>query len=83
MKNTGTNQIQLNDWTVSDTASHVYSFSTGVTLDPQKTIILYTGNGPESDTESYWGEDKPVWNNDGDTVIISNQAGRTVVTYSY
>jgi micrococcal nuclease len=82
-KNTGTSRIQLNGWTISDKAGNLYSFPAGVIINPGESMTLYTGSGSNSDTELYWGKREPVWDNDGDTVIITNHDGETVTTYNY
>ncbi|NLV14185.1 lamin tail domain-containing protein [Haloarcula argentinensis] len=80
--NTGDEPVDLSGWAVSDSAGHKYTFA-NLTLDPNASVTLYTGSGTDTDTERYWGRDGAVWNNDGDTVIIRNASGATVLRQSY
>ncbi|ELZ40408.1 beta-lactamase [Halorubrum tebenquichense DSM 14210] len=46
-------------------------------------MTLRTGSGTDTDTELYWGSGSPIWNNAGDTVILSNADGEHVLEVSY
>jgi len=82
-ENTGDEPIDLSGWTVEDEAAHSYEFPQGVTLDAGATVTLRTGSGTDTDTELYWGSGSPIWNNAGDTVILSNADGEHVLEVSY
>jgi len=82
LTNTGNATLALSGWTVSDAAGHQYTFANS-TLDPNASVTLYTGSGTDTDTERYWGRNGAVWNNDGDTVIVRNASGETVLRQSY
>jgi micrococcal nuclease len=83
LKNTGNSDIDLSGWTVSDEAGHTYRFPTGFTLGPNDRVTLYTGAGTDTETELYWGSESAVWNNGGDTIIITNDSGEEMVTRQY
>ncbi|WP_418286085.1 lamin tail domain-containing protein [Halorubrum sp. DTA46] len=82
-ENAGDEPIDLSGWTVEDEAARSYEFPHGFTLDPGATVTLRTGSGTDTDTELYWGSGSPVWNNDGDTVILSNADGERVIEVRY
>ena len=82
LTNTGDEPVDLSGWTVSDAAGHQYTFANS-TLDPNASVTLRTGSGTDTDTERYWGRNGAVWNNDGDTVIVRNASGETVLRQSY
>jgi len=82
-ENTGDAALDLSGWTVSDEADHTYTFPEGVTLDPGAQVTLRTGSGTDSDTDLYWGADAPVWNNGGDTVVVRDGDGETVLEEEY
>ncbi|MGM0718804.1 MAG: lamin tail domain-containing protein, partial [Halobacteriota archaeon] len=82
-ENTGDEAIDLSGWTVKDEAAHSYEFPQGFTLDAGATVTLRTGSGTDTDTELYWGSGSPIWNNAGDTVILSNADGEHVLEVSY
>jgi micrococcal nuclease len=81
--NTGESALELSGWTVADEADHTYRFPTGFTLGGGERVTLYTGSGSPSATELYWGQDQAVWNNGGDTVIVSNADGEVILEESY
>lgn len=82
-ENTGEEPVDLSGWTVEDEAGRSYEFPQGFTLDAGATVTLRTGSGTDTDSELYWGSGSPVWNNDGDTVILSNADGERVVEEPY
>ncbi|MFO8115500.1 MAG: lamin tail domain-containing protein [Halorubrum sp.] len=82
-ENTGEDPIDLSGWTVEDEAGRSYEFPQGFTLEAGATVTLRTGSGTDTDTELYWGSGSPVWNNDGDRVILSNDDGDRVIEVSY
>jgi micrococcal nuclease len=82
-ENHGETALDLSGWTVSDEADHTYRFPDGTTLDPGSQLTLRTGSGTDSATVLYWGRGSPVWNNDGDTVTVTDASGRVWVSRSY
>ncbi|WP_058364958.1 lamin tail domain-containing protein [Haloparvum sedimenti] len=82
-ENTGEEAIDLSGWTVEDEAGHSYAFPDGFTLAAGETVTLRTGSGTDTDTELYWGSGSPIWNNDGDTVMLSDDDGERVLEVSY
>ncbi|WP_338728651.1 lamin tail domain-containing protein [Haladaptatus sp. DJG-WS-42] len=81
-ENTGSEPLSLAGWTVRDEAGKTYTFSE-LTLDPGATVTLHTGSGTDSDTDRYWDASGPVWNNDGDTVTVTDDEGTVVVEVTY
>ena len=82
-ENTGSETLDLSGWTVADDADHTYTIPDGFTLGPDETVTLYTGSGTATDSELYWGSGSPIWNNDGDTVIVTTDEGDRVLEESY
>ncbi|WP_436927665.1 lamin tail domain-containing protein [Halosimplex amylolyticum] len=82
-RNTGPEPLDLSGWTVADAADHTYTFPDGFTLDTDATVTLHTGSGTDSNTDLYWGSGSPIWNNDGDTVIVTNHEGDEVLREEY
>ncbi len=82
-ENSGTETLDLSGWTVADDADHTYTIPDGVMLAPGATVTLYTGSGTATDSELYWGSGSPIWNNDGDTVIVTTNEGDRVLEESY
>ena len=81
-QNTGDEPLDLTDWTVSDEAEQTYTFPE-YTLEPGETVTLRTGSGTDTETDLYWNSGSPIWNNGGDTVIVTNSAGQQVLSESY
>ena len=82
-ENTGDEPIDLSGWTVEDEAARSYEFPQGFALDPGATVTLRSGSGTDTDTELYWGSGSPIWNNDGDTVILTTDDGERVLEVRY
>jgi micrococcal nuclease len=81
-ENDGTAPIDMTDWMTLDEANNLYIFPTFV-LGNGSTITLYTGQGIDNSTEVYWGNDNPIWNNDGDSLFLRDAEGYLVTYSSY
>jgi micrococcal nuclease len=79
----GDQPIDLSGYTLKDEANHIYEFGP-FTLQPGKTVRLYSGNGSNSSSKLYWnlGSDA-VWNNSGDTAYLRAPDGSLVDLYTY
>lgn len=82
-ENTGSQPLDLSGWTVADEADHTYTVPEGVVLDAGTTVTLHSGSGSDTATELYWNASGPVWNNGGDTVIVTNADGEEVLRETY
>jgi competence protein ComEC len=83
LSNTGSESLDLSGWTVRDEAGQEYTFPDGFTLDPGARVTLHTGSGADTATDLYWGSGTPIWNNAGDTVIITNPQGEDILRETY
>ncbi|AWB28496.1 lamin tail domain-containing protein [Halococcoides cellulosivorans] len=81
--NSGDAPLDLSGWTVSDEADHTYTFPDEATLDPGAELTLHTGSGTDTATDVYWGSGSPIWNNAGDTVIVTDENGDTILEEAY
>ena len=82
-ENTGSESLDLSGWTIADEAGHEYAVPSGVVLGPDETITLHTGEGTDTDADLYWSAGAPVWNNGGDTIIVTNNEGERVIEEAY
>lgn len=82
-ENRGTDPIAMGGWTLSDAAGNAYSFPDGFELAPSDEVTIDTHEGADTATELYWGSDRAVWNNDGDTVIVRSADGAIRIEYTY
>lgn len=81
-ENVGDESLALDGWTVTDEAGKRYTFP-DVTLAPGDRVTLHTGSGSDTGTDLYWGAARPVWNNGGDTVTVTDDDGAVVLRESY
>ncbi len=66
---------ELVNYTLSDSAStpHTYTFPK-FTLVAGSSVKVHTGIGNDTFTDLYWNRASAIWNNDGDTAILTNSA---------
>jgi len=82
-ENTGSSSVDLSGWELADAADHTYTFPEGTVLEPGESITVHTGTGTDTETDLYWGQSSAVWNNDGDTVTLRDEAGDIVIEETY
>lgn len=82
-ENTGESSLELSGWELADAAGHSYTVPEGNILEPGERITVYTGSGTNTATELYWGQSTPVWNNNGDTVILRDDTGTIMIEETY
>jgi len=76
LTNHGKGKKDLTGWTVRDPqGGSKFTFPSGFTLKPGKTVNLHTGKGTNSKTDLYWRQDSYVWNNTGDKAVLKNKQG--------
>ncbi len=83
LENTGDGPLDLSGWTVSDEAGATYTIPDVTTLAAGATITIHTGSGTDTETDLYWESGSPIWNNGGDTVIVTDDDGSTVLNEAY
>jgi hypothetical protein len=85
-QNTGDGDLDLSGWSVADRedggTGSVYTFS-GFTLEAGSEVELITGNGSDTDDTVYWGLGAPRWNQDGDTIVVTDASGSEVLAHEY
>jgi competence protein ComEC len=82
IKNIGNIPIDMSGWKLSDEQNHVYNFPNGFELSSGTIVKIHTGTGTNTQTELYWGEKSPIWNNDGDTATLKDKKGGIIDQYS-
>ena len=73
----------MSGWSVSDEADHTYYFPDGFEIGAGEAVTLRTGSGSDTSSDLYWGSGSPIWNNNGDTVVVVNGAGEVVLCREY
>jgi len=82
IENTGTDSIDINGWTIKDSGTSIYRFERYI-LEPGSTIYLFTGSGSVGEGKFYWGNSRPIWNNDSDTLYLRDKEGLLIEIYNY
>jgi competence protein ComEC len=82
-ENEGSEPLALGGWTVTDEAGHEYTFPSGFELAAGDRVTLHTGTGTDDETDLYWGLERAVWNNAGDTVTVRDDDGAIVTREAY
>ena len=81
--NRSSSPIQLQGWTLSDIADHVYYFPT-YTIQPDASCRIYTDEDhPEYCGFNYRFTSSAIWNNSGDTATLKDSTGAVISTYQY
>ncbi|USZ67543.1 lamin tail domain-containing protein [Halorussus salilacus] len=83
IRNDGDADLEMTGWTLEDEADYTYEFPDGFTLGAGETVRVHTGDGEDTDTDLYWGMGIPVWNNDGDTAYLYDDAGNLADELTY
>ncbi|WP_255153042.1 lamin tail domain-containing protein [Halorarius halobius] len=81
--NDGDEKLDLSNYTIRDTAGAEFAVPDGFVLAAGQSFRLHSGAGESTETDLYWDAGKPVWNNDGDTVIVLDENANEVLAYSY
>lgn len=83
ISNSGDTPVDLTGWTLRDQASkHTYTFP-AFTLAPGAEVQLWTKRGEDDAANLFWGSRSAIWNNEGDTAILSDADGDEVARFSY
>jgi len=81
--NDGDEELDLSNYTIRDEAGAEFAVPDGFALAAGQSFRLHTGAGESTETDLYWDAGEPVWNNDGDTVIVLDEDANEVLAYSY
>jgi hypothetical protein len=83
LRNTGAKARNLGGWLIRDKANHRHRVPAGFTLRPGRYVRLHTGTGRNDANDLFWKRGWYVWNNDGDTAVVKNRAGRRIDRCTY
>ena len=75
--------LDISGWTLCDAASHCFTFPAGSSIAGGSFVVLYTGRGRANGRRFYMGSGQAVWNNDGDTATLYDEAGAVVAQHAY
>ena len=74
--------LDMTGWTVSDKSKNKFTFPE-FSFDEGTEVTLFSGNGTNSITELFWEGEVPIWNNNGDELILQDADGNLVLSKSY
>jgi len=74
--------LELTNWRLSDRAGHRFVFPRFF-LPADAQVRLWTGRGVNTPGDLYWGHDKAIWNNPGDTATLYDAQDHPISTYTY
>lgn len=82
-KNDGESRLSLSGWSVENDDGDRFEFPDRTMLEPGDRVTLHSGSGTDTETELYWGADRPRWRNRGDTVRVRDADGLLRLRESY
>lgn len=74
--------VDLTGWHLSDEADTVFTFPAYI-LGPGTVVKVWVREGTNSSNELFWGRNRSVWNNGGDTAFLKNASNVLVDSCSY
>jgi endonuclease YncB( thermonuclease family) len=86
-KNSCKESCDITNWQISDEATYTYTFKK-MELKSNKEITIKSGPGRDNLTVLFWansgtfGKCPAIWNNDGDTVYLTDSHGKQVLEYA-
>ena len=80
--NRGSRSIELEGLVLSDESNNVFELPDR-DLAAGARLKIHSGTGRPSDSQLYWGRDRPLWNNDGDTAILRGPDGELIARFAY
>ena len=79
--NSGTRQVGLVDWTISDESGFVYTFDQVTLFGEGAGILIHTEAGTDGPTDLYWGLELPILVS-GKVLSLTDADGNVVSTYT-
>jgi hypothetical protein len=81
--NNGRRAVNLRGYTIEDRANNVYRFGNVWIAGDGGRVRVHTGIGRDRGNQLFWDSRGYIWNNNGDTAVLSGPRGRTVDVCSY
>jgi len=82
IRNYTSSRRTLTGWTLRDAASHIFRFP-AFSLAAGATVRVHTGSGSNTASNLYWRSSRYIWNNTGDTAILSDASGHQLDKCTY
>ena len=80
-----TKTFNLKYWSIKDRAGTTYRFTTDFYLRGYKNVVIATGKGRNGKPSNYryWGRNRWVWDNTGDTATLRTGSAKVIDTCKY
>jgi len=82
IRNDGSAQ-DMSGWSLADEAGAKYNFPAGYNLQASASVKVWTKAGTNTTTDLYWGNNRAIWNNDGDTADLKDDADALIDSCTY
>jgi hypothetical protein len=82
-ENAGGGWLDVGGWQVTDAAGHDYTFPSDAEIAPGQRVALRTGRGTDGNGDYYWNRGAAVWNDEGDTVTVTDADGTVRLEQAY
>jgi len=69
IKNQGKEGLSLDSFYLKDESNNLFTFP-AISLKGNTSLKIYSGKGKNNNHEIYWGSNRPIWNNDSDSVYL-------------
>ena len=73
----------IGGWSLCDRANQCFRFPVGAVLKAGGQLVVHTGSGRPDGARYYMGRRRAVWNNNGDTATLYDDAGAVVIVFDY
>ncbi|MEM7114391.1 MAG: phospholipase D-like domain-containing protein [Chloroflexota bacterium] len=82
IRNVGNAAQKMTEWGLSDESATTFIFP-NFTLADGASVRIWVKAGTNTSTDLYWGRSSSVWNNGGDSAILTDAAGDVVDVCAY
>ncbi|MFC5971637.1 lamin tail domain-containing protein [Halomarina salina] len=83
LANRGDAPLDLTGWALSDLAGRSYAFPDEFELGAGDRVTVHSGAGTDTERDLYWDAGRPVWNNRGDTVVVTDEEDVELLRTTY
>lgn len=83
LENTGTESVDMTDWSVSNEHGDTFEFPDGFTLAPGAIVTIHSGPGTDTEGILYWNASEPIWSNTSDLAVLYDNIRDIVDVYAY
>jgi|GEM_PF-2109622 len=82
IENFGSSSVNMTGWTLRDAVPTTFTFPIYM-LQARSVVTIWVYTGTNDAQNLYWGRTQDVWNNSGDTAILSDAQGKEIHRFTY